>query len=1219
MFENLKVETSPKSTEMQGFLPQVGKNWRWILLIAFISAVLMTFGRVEAWRKGAAADKTTDYKAPYNEGFKRFTISAESGNAEAQYCLGERYRIGLGATKDPVQALAWFLKAAEQEHVEAQTTLGLMYENGQGISKDRKEAFCWYRRAATQGNAMAQARLGALYRSGFEENETGRDLDQALIWIRKGAEKGDALAQSMLSSMLRRGEGMPVDVAKAGEWEIKAADQGNPHGISESFASYQWDRTGDARDGSCIVEEPWARKPEWFQKGADEGDAWSQYNLGEMYEFGDGVPKNPSEAFRWYQQSAALDFVLAQLKVAAAYLDGIGIAQDRNEALTWNRRAADHGNAEAQYRTGQHFSDDFTLKLFGETGTDPAEAAKWYLQAAKQGHVRAQIAFATMNLMEGYVARNISEAIRWYSRAAENGDIYAPLCLGRIYEVGDGVPKDHAEAVRWHLKAAEMGDTSGENWLNKNDPVTAFQFYQKSAEKGNPWSQAQLGSLYEEGYGVTKDKIEAVRWYQRAAEKGDPDAQLRLGWMYQWGYGVVVNPAVIHQLVVDSPEAFKLFLSAAKQGQKSACCTLGWMYDIGSGIEKNSSEASRWYLKAAELGHNVAQYEMGQRYRTGRDVGKNLSEAVRWYRKAAEQGNDKAQIALGQSYRRGEGVSLDAAEAARWYLKAAEQGNGSAQNNLGWMYDSGTGVEKSHLRAVQWYRKAAEQGNAEAQSNLAGKYALGDGVVRDLQTSARWYLEAANKGNAVAQAKIGSAYEDGIGIAKDWKEGLKWYRKSAVQGNAIAQFCIGKLYISGKGVVKDDREAVRWYRMAAESGYDVAQYYLGTCYSMGIGLEKDPIQAIFWTRKAAEMGNVIAQTNMGVIYENDLQDQNEAVRWYRKAAEQGGAEGQANLGRKFTEGEGVTKNFVLAYKWLLLAKSKLHDIDEFQRSDVGKMLNSLEGRLSATQMEEGQRLATTFSPVLENSGERKRSPLESEGLETERNQPKKGNFREEPSPRGNHASISFGTGFLISSSGNIVTAAHVVSTAKMMKGRLPSGEIVPLRLLKVDAKLDLAVLEADLTGCAIPQPLPIRGSRNLTLGQPVMTIGFPNPEVQGIEPKYTQGTISALTGLGDNPKTLQISVPVQPGNSGGALVDMSGNVVGVVVSRLDAMKMAKDTGALSENVNYAVKGGHLLAFLESLPFTSDQPKSEEKTLPLLAEPSTIQKVRDATIFIITEE
>jgi hypothetical protein len=99
------------------------------------------------------------------------------------------------------------------------------------------------------------------------------------------------------------------------------------------------------------------------------------------------------------------------------------------------------------------------------------------------------------------------------------------------------------------------------------------------------------------------------------------------------------------------------------------------------------------------------------------------------------------------------------------------------------------------------------------------------------------------------------------------------------------------------------------------------------------------------------------------------------------------------------------------------------------------------------------------------------------------------------------------------------------------------------------------------------------------VGQNVATIGFPNINLQGFSPKLTRGEISSLNGFGDDPRGWQISAPVQPGNSGGPLLDENGNLIGVVVAKL-GLSAAKATGDLPQNVNYAVKSAYALALLE---------------------------------------
>ncbi len=103
------------------------------------------------------------------------------------------------------------------------------------------------------------------------------------------------------------------------------------------------------------------------------------------------------------------------------------------------------------------------------------------------------------------------------------------------------------------------------------------------------------------------------------------------------------------------------------------------------------------------------------------------------------------------------------------------------------------------------------------------------------------------------------------------------------------------------------------------------------------------------------------------------------------------------------------------------------------------------------------------------------------------------------------------------------------------------------------------------------------------LGSTVATVGFPDPTLQGFSPKLAKGEIASLSGAADDARYFQISVPVQPGNSGGALVDEHGNMVGIVSAKLNASAALAASGSLPENVNYAVKSSFLLSFLESVP------------------------------------
>jgi hypothetical protein len=117
------------------------------------------------------------------------------------------------------------------------------------------------------------------------------------------------------------------------------------------------------------------------------------------------------------------------------------------------------------------------------------------------------------------------------------------------------------------------------------------------------------------------------------------------------------------------------------------------------------------------------------------------------------------------------------------------------------------------------------------------------------------------------------------------------------------------------------------------------------------------------------------------------------------------------------------------------------------------------------------------------------------------------------------------------------------------------------------------------TGVPRADYLTLAGAESLAAGERVFTIGFPAPEILGSEPKFTEGTISSLTGPGGDDAFLQMSVPVQPGNSGGPLVNHAGLVVGVVDSTMGSRAFEAQTGALPQNINWAVKGTYAALLL----------------------------------------
>ena len=486
----------------------------------------------------------------------------------------------------------------------------------------------------------------------------------------------------------------------------------------------------------------------------------------------------------------------------------------------------------------------------------------------------------------------------------------------------------------------------------------------------------------------------------------------------------------------------------------------------------------------------------------------------------------------------------------------AEKGDAQSQSQLGSVFYFGElGVAKDYVQAVKWYSEAAEQNYAEAQYTLGICYRDGNGVAKDYVEAVKWYLKAAQQNYVWAQYNLGVCYHDGKGVAKDYVEAVKWFRKAGEQNDAQAQYNLGICYGEGRGVAKDYMEAVKWYSKAAEKNHVGAQYNLGIHYGEGRGVAKDDMEAVKWYREAAEQDDAPAQYNLGVHYGQGrgvAKDDAEAVKWFRKAAEQNYAQAQYYLAVCYHNGDGVVKDYMEAYKWLLLAGAQGFELSK-------KKATLLESLLTMEQTAEGQKMARSFKP------------------------------REVPSTGGDSSATGIaqtrpeasGTGFFITEEGYLITNEHVAGNGAQVRLVTASG-LISAKVVKVDSANDLALLKAEGKFAA----LPVTTSRTVKLGGIVATVGFPNIGLQGFAPKFARGEIASFSGAQDDPRYFQISVPVQPGNSGGALVDERGNVVGVVSAKLSAKAALAASGALPENVNYAVKSSFLLSFLESVPEVS---------------------------------
>jgi S1-C subfamily serine protease len=182
------------------------------------------------------------------------------------------------------------------------------------------------------------------------------------------------------------------------------------------------------------------------------------------------------------------------------------------------------------------------------------------------------------------------------------------------------------------------------------------------------------------------------------------------------------------------------------------------------------------------------------------------------------------------------------------------------------------------------------------------------------------------------------------------------------------------------------------------------------------------------------------------------------------------------------------------------------------------------------------------------------------------------------SVKGSGPKRKIGTGFAVSPDGLILTAHHIIAHAVSIRVHLSGDRVFEARVERSSPSTDLVLLRID---AQTPVYLIPAFTHSLLIGKRVFTIGYPVVGLLGEEPKFSEGSIASLSGPSGDAMFMQISVPVQPGNSGGPLVTERGELVGIVVASADVVAFITATGSLPQNVNWAVKADYARALLSS--------------------------------------
>lgn len=439
-------------------------------------------------------------------------------------------------------------------------------------------------------------------------------------------------------------------------------------------------------------------------------------------------------------------------------------------------------------------------------------------------------------------------------------------------------------------------------------------------------------------------------------------------------------------------------------------------------------------------------------------------------------------------------------------------------------------MEGINAADIVWLRTLAGKGNADADFALGELYLYGVGVHGNLVEAVKWYQNGAEKGNVNAKKalqlvefRLGTNYLTGTGEPRDIVKGLYWIRKEAEAGDGSGAFLVANSYLNGDpsiGIQKDYAKAVEWYRIDEKAEGNVTdEYMLGEAYYLGRGVQRDYAQAFAWYSKAAARGDADSEYNLAVMYAN---------------------------------GRGVPVNPAAAADCFY--KAGIEYLKSGKRDEAlldAELIDGLQNKYGdlPNAFLAKKLTAQIYAPPAASN----------------------------PKPA-SQSTIREGTGWPVAG-GFVVTNHHVIAGAQTIWIITAAGAKLQATIAADDVNNDLVLLKVQ-NPSMLPPALPI-APNPAAVGESVFALGYPHPDLMGSDVKLTDGIISAMAGPGDDPRLYQISAQVQSGNSGGPLLDMDGEVVGIVSAKLDAAKVFKLTGDLPENVNYAIKASYLTAFLQS--------------------------------------
>jgi len=584
--------------------------------------------------------------------FRLVRLAAEQGYQPAVPILGKHYAYGIGTSRNPEEAVRWFLQTDYSQDVDILEIMAWAYHSGIGVSKNEAKAYDLWVDAAIGGHV------------------------NSFRFLQIAADAGHARGQFYLGLSYQQGIGTPVDISKAIQLFHLSAEQNYVDAQCRLGILYSEGELGIERDTEVAIQ--------WFKLAAAQNDTIARSQIAFCLVAGDGIQQNKDEAARIWkeltQETPENHKGISEIQYALGMLltDKKYTGYNLKEGIKWIRKSAEQNNAMAQSALGMMYCEGYDNLI----KQNWKEARTWLRKAAKQGDHVAQYYLGEIYFHGHDVPEDRKEAFKWYKQSSDGGYVPAQQKTAHCCLQGIGTRKNEGDGYLILASLALWGDEE------------AWTLLQSAAASGNSAAEYSMWLYYRE-----KNNLEtAYSWLEKAAKQGHAQALCAMGFHY-WNEG-------------DNEKKLHYFRLAAEKGDAEGQVQLAlWLETFEDKKAPQNEEAVKWMKTAIDQGHAKANYHMGNFYRAGIGVDADGQKAFEYYTKAAELGISDGVDRLGDCYRIGTGVQVDDREAFLYYQRAAQMGNSKGLCNLGLCYLNGRGCQQDTEIAFRWITTAIDTGD----------------------------------------------------------------------------------------------------------------------------------------------------------------------------------------------------------------------------------------------------------------------------------------------------------------------------------------------------------------------------------------------------------------------------------------------------------------------------------------------------------------------------